>query len=357
MRTLTTVGAAVAISVGMAAGAAGAKDFSGKTIEFIVPAGAGGGLTRQAQLFTKFYARHITGNPTIVIKNMPGAGGARGVNFVYQRGKKDGTTIGWTGINLPGKLAGLPGISYDPAKLGIIAMGGDSTVTLVRSDLAGGVKKPTDISKVNELVTGGIGVGRSLDIYTQMTFDLLGIRIRHIPSYRAQPKIKTALLNNEIQGLTTGNSGYWAFYARDLVKKGIATTLFYHSQFDRITGKLRDLGNRFGDDVRSFPETYRKIKGKEPSGAEWEAYKWYGTFAARALSAYTPPGTPNDTLQELRTAFAKTVQDKELQAQFMKRARAVPSFLIGEKAEEILANYRKISPEALAYLKKIIGTK
>jgi tripartite-type tricarboxylate transporter receptor subunit TctC len=104
---------AIAIIWGTAAPAE-AQYFKGKTIEVIVPAGAGGGLTRNARRFVQNFGKHIAGNPTVIIKNMVGGGGQRGINHVYQNGKKDGTTLMWGPLNLAGIVAGLRGIKYSP---------------------------------------------------------------------------------------------------------------------------------------------------------------------------------------------------------------------------------------------------
>ena len=68
--------------------AANAVDFAGKTIEVIVPSGAGGGLTRNARRFTKNFAKYIPGNPDVIVKNIVG-GADRKVSTTYiKKGKK-----------------------------------------------------------------------------------------------------------------------------------------------------------------------------------------------------------------------------------------------------------------------------
>ena len=93
---------------------AGAQDFSGKTIELIVPAGAGGGLSRQAQRFSKTFSDHIPGKPSIKVRNIVGGGGQKGINFVFNRAKKDGTQMLWGPMNFPGLLFGLKGVQVRP---------------------------------------------------------------------------------------------------------------------------------------------------------------------------------------------------------------------------------------------------
>src|SRR5690242_11337331 len=55
--------------------AAGQADFyKGKTVELIISTGAGGGLDTNGRIVARHLAKHIPGEPTIVPKNMPGAG-------------------------------------------------------------------------------------------------------------------------------------------------------------------------------------------------------------------------------------------------------------------------------------------
>src|SRR3954470_3277067 len=75
--------------------AAGQADFyAGKTIEIVISTGVGGGLDTNARLIARHLGNHIPGHPTIVAKNMPGAGHIRAANYVFHQAPQDGTTIG-----------------------------------------------------------------------------------------------------------------------------------------------------------------------------------------------------------------------------------------------------------------------
>ena len=74
--------------------AAQADFYKGKTVEVIISTGAGGGLDANGRIVARHLGNHIPGNPTIVAKNMPGAGHIRAANYVYSQAPKDGTTIG-----------------------------------------------------------------------------------------------------------------------------------------------------------------------------------------------------------------------------------------------------------------------
>lgn len=73
--------------------AAAADYFAGKTVTLIAGTDVGGGFSLYGRVIGKYLGRHIPGNPTILVKNMPGAGGSTAANYVYRIAPKDGTTI------------------------------------------------------------------------------------------------------------------------------------------------------------------------------------------------------------------------------------------------------------------------
>ena len=76
------------------AASAQADFYKDKTIELIISTGVGGGLDNNARMVARHLPKFIPGRPTIVAKNMPGAGHVRAANYIYNQAPKDGTTIG-----------------------------------------------------------------------------------------------------------------------------------------------------------------------------------------------------------------------------------------------------------------------
>src|ERR1041384_7261740 len=85
-----------ALSLG--ASAASADDISdfyrGKTITLIVTNPPGGGYDLLARTMAPFVSKYMPGNPNVIVQNMPGAGGIRGTNHLFNVAPKDGTVIG-----------------------------------------------------------------------------------------------------------------------------------------------------------------------------------------------------------------------------------------------------------------------
>src|SRR5690242_5817358 len=88
--------------------------YKGKSINWVLSAGAGGGYSQYAHAFAPFFQKHIPGQPNLVIQNMPGAGGIRAMKFFSSVAPKDGSTIGLVHSSVPfAPLFGIKGASFD----------------------------------------------------------------------------------------------------------------------------------------------------------------------------------------------------------------------------------------------------
>src|SRR3990167_465572 len=68
--------------------------YKGKTIRIIVGLSPGGGYDLWARMIARHIGKHIPGQPTVIVDNMPGAGSIIAANHVYKAAKPDGLTIG-----------------------------------------------------------------------------------------------------------------------------------------------------------------------------------------------------------------------------------------------------------------------
>jgi tripartite-type tricarboxylate transporter receptor subunit TctC len=104
VRTLIATLVAVLVLAGLLADAGKAEEFFGKkTITLIAGGNPGGGYDLYARALARHYSRHIPGEPTIIVQNMPGAGSVNLANHLYNRAVRDGTVIG---MIFPGVVVG-----------------------------------------------------------------------------------------------------------------------------------------------------------------------------------------------------------------------------------------------------------
>src|SRR5262245_57157223 len=84
---------AVAGALTVAAPAAAQDFYRGKTITIVVGFSPGGGFDITARALARHIGRHIPGNPTVVVQNMPGAGTLTSVHYLDLGAPKDGTAL------------------------------------------------------------------------------------------------------------------------------------------------------------------------------------------------------------------------------------------------------------------------
>jgi tripartite-type tricarboxylate transporter receptor subunit TctC len=95
-----------------------AEFYKGKTVSMIVGGSPGGGFDTLARAIARHITKHIPGNPNVVPRNMPGAGGLLAMDHLYNVAEKDGSVIALVGNTPPfvplvtGKAA-----RFDPLKM------------------------------------------------------------------------------------------------------------------------------------------------------------------------------------------------------------------------------------------------
>src|SRR4051812_3114489 len=89
--------------------------YAGKTITIIVGYGAGGGYSSYAHILSRYLVRHIPGNPTVIVRQMPGGGSLIAANYIYNVSKPDGLTMGMVNMfNMYGNyMAKTEAVRYD----------------------------------------------------------------------------------------------------------------------------------------------------------------------------------------------------------------------------------------------------
>src|SRR5260370_19890806 len=110
--------------------------FKDKTVTMIIGYAPGGGTDASGRTIAPFIGKHLPGNPTIVVQNVPGADGMTALNYFVQQAKPDGLTITMgasTQIDL--RHAKNPNSRYDPEKFNFVGgVGRGGTVLILRKD-------------------------------------------------------------------------------------------------------------------------------------------------------------------------------------------------------------------------------
>jgi tripartite-type tricarboxylate transporter receptor subunit TctC len=190
-----TLGAALSLAP---ANADSIADFyKGKTITIIASTGVGGPFDITARALAKHMSRHIPGNPTMIVKNMPGGGHVLATNFMYNQAEKDGTYIATVNNSIPLHQAiGGKGVRFDARKFNWLGSTGTSNLLTVAWHTSG-IKSIQDVFK-RELVAGATGVGSGTFIYPNTMNVVLGTRFKIVMGYKSTPQINLAMERGEI---------------------------------------------------------------------------------------------------------------------------------------------------------------
>ena len=102
-----------------AVSAAAGEFYAGKTLEIIVPSGAGAdSYDTLSRLVARHLGRHLAGTPSVIVENMPGAGGIRAANQLYNVVPHDGTVIGMLDESIyQNQLFKVPALKADVTKM------------------------------------------------------------------------------------------------------------------------------------------------------------------------------------------------------------------------------------------------
>ena len=332
---------------------ANADYYTSKTITLISPVPGGSGLDRLTRSFARYWPKHIPGRPKMIVKNMPGGGFAKALNFVYEKARPDGLTLVWSPWKAAGILAGEPGIRFVPEKFVLIGSGQAYYVTLMRADVPPGIKKGADVVKAQTFNVGGRSASVALDVLGNLSMEMIGAKYRFISGYRGMNKINPAFRSNEVQAANSGHIGYHVFFKDTLIKSGEAIALWYHPTFD-IDGNIEPRSGAFPPNVKSFVEVYEEVHGKKPSGPMWEAYKWYSMVpAGMSMSVFAPPGTSEEAVADLRKGHLATTKDPAYVKPLIKRFGAETRWVSLEQGLNVLKTYRNVEPEVLAVFKEM----
>src|SRR4051794_36216222 len=190
----------LAAVTGFAFGQAPEAFYRGRQISLIINSAPGGGYDVYARTFARHFGKHVAGNPLIVAKNLPGAGGILAANTLYANSDHDGLTLGaLANTAVFDSLLGSPGVKYDALKLnwlGSIAKVSSVCATYFTSPI-----KTIADARGREVIVAGAGVGTNSVVVPYVLNTLLGTRFKVIRGYEAGTGLLLATERGETDGI------------------------------------------------------------------------------------------------------------------------------------------------------------
>ena len=278
-----------------------AEFYRGRTVTLIVTSTPSGDYDNRARLVARHMERHIDGQPKIVVQNMPGGGGLRGINHIYRIATRDGTVIGAIDQQAPlAQAFGEKGVEYDLLKSSYLGNTTSSPIVLV-SWHKSSVKTFKDALE-QELVIGATGAGSASVQVPLMINALIGSKFRVVSGYPGGNEIYMAMENGEVEGRATQNWSGWKSQKPDWLR-------------DKKINLLAQAGARKHPELPDVPLLADFARSDE----DRQVLEIYFATADMARPLWVGPDVPADRVAALRKAFDATMTDRD----FIEEARKI----------------------------------
>lgn len=337
---LAGAGASLVAAAGIGKASAAAADvgsfYRGNTLRIVVGYGAGGGFDVYARIVARHIGKHIPGKPSVMVENMPGAGGLVAANALYNARPKDGTVI----AHLLGELALLQILGYPTAKFVankfnyIGAPTPDTPVLVVRKD--------TDITSMQQLrdvakpiLCAGQAPGTNTDDPARV-LSAIGMKLKVVDGYQGTHAMQLAVEQGEMQAACFGWESMKVTWGEELQSKRVIP--------------IGCASSKDYPELKSVPEFL--------SMARNDRERQLIQLGIAAPSRYQrvfmgPPGIPKERVEALRHAFSETMKDPEFLADAGSAKLSVKP-VDGHTLQQLVAETSASSADVKAGLAKTI---
>lgn len=327
-------------------------NFSGETLEFLIPLASGGGTDTWARFIGTELTNYVPGRPGFAPVNEPGGEGISGTNKFARSATTDGTEIlvGTASTVVPWVL-GRSAVKYSFEDLKPLVVNGTGGVIYART--GAGVKNVNDlINRDRPLEFGGISA-TGLDITTLVAFDLLEADVTSTFGFEGRGPVNLALQRGEID-LDYQTTSAYGSAVEGIAKEGKATVLMSFGQLDESGEVVRDPNF---PDVPTVPEAYEQLHGKKPTGEKFEAYKTLlGLTYTYQKGLWVPKETPDKAVTLLRESSEKLGADQEFQNKAAKVLGGYPLVADAGMADRVREAYT-VSSSVRSYVKELLESK
>src|SRR4029450_12961149 len=316
--------------------------FQGKSIRVIRGGQPGDLYDLWTRHIATYLGKHIPGNPSITVQNMPGAGSVIAANFVYNVAKPDGLTLGSLNSAIyMDQLIGRKEVQFDWARFHWIGTP-EQTEWVFVTRRESPYKSIEDIRAATEPPKcGSTGTGSFLYLVPKLMEETLGTKLTMITGYQGGPDVDLAIERGEVQCRAVSTT---AFFGREPYiawgKNGFVRPLTQ-------TGKKREPSLT---DVPTIYELMDQYKAPETGRRLATVILAANVFGRPIL---TPPGVPAERVRILREAWNRTVKDPELLAEAKKRGWPVEP-VTGEELESLAKEVIAQPPEGVQRLKTLL---
>src|SRR6266542_4118752 len=204
-----TILALAALCSSTAASAQSVADFyRGKTLSMVIATSPGGDYDLRARLVARHMRRHIPGEPSVVVRNMPGAVGVQAANWLATVAPRDGTVVHAIMQNMSAYQAlGGSSVEFDTRRFFWVGNTAD-TPNVINSWHTTGIKTIQDVM-TRELLVGAPGTATSSVYYPKALNELVGTKFKIVSGYPGGNDVNLAMERGEVGGRGSNSWASW----------------------------------------------------------------------------------------------------------------------------------------------------
>lgn len=307
--------------------------YRGRTLTLVVPTVGGSSYDVMSRIIARHLVHYIPGQPSIIVRNMPGAGGIAAANSIFRTAPRDGSMLAALQGSVPFEpLMGTPEAEFDPRTM--IWLGSPSSETCVLTVWGQAKAKTIKDIQDSEIAVGSSGVNANPSFYARLLNAVLETKMRLVYGYPGQPDVFLAMEKGEVDGHPCV---FWSALAATrpdwLINHKVNLPLQYGP--DRIA-EIPEVP--FLTDLIARPEDKTLVDS---------------AFAPLALGRpyVLPPEVPTDRVLALRNAMNEMLRDEGFQTEIRTAKLQITGSRTGEQVADLIKRTYEMPPAVLERLK------
>jgi tripartite-type tricarboxylate transporter receptor subunit TctC len=338
---------------------ASAQFYKGQVLTLLVNYGVGGNADTEARVYQRHLKKYIPGEPSIIIRNVPGAGGATAMNQLGMNigSRPDGMTVSYFTTSATQSLIEDPVLKIKIYDFVVISAARGWNLVYARKDIVpGGLQKPSDIVKAKNIFVGGYARGTSHDTRLRMVLEIMGLPYQVVTGFPGTAQLNKAMLQNEVNFTGSSLPGYQTQVIPQIINAGVGMMLFQYPVIG-AAGKPEGNPSLEKKGIETFDKVYAEAFGKPPSGIKWDAFLLMNDISSKMQrGVFLPKGSPDEATAVLRKAFDAVGKDPEFIEDYKKVTGEEPELVKADQIEPLFDRMRNLDPQIKQVLKEAVGT-
>jgi tripartite-type tricarboxylate transporter receptor subunit TctC len=316
--------------------------YKGKEFEIYVGTGESsiGATNQYARAVAQVIGRYLPANPTVVLRLMPGAGGVKAANFVYNIAPQDGTVLGFDSRGFINQaLVGTAGAQFDPTKFQWIGSAATGVSVGAVYSANTDVKTIQDATK-QEVVVGATAPGQDAVLFPVVMNQLIGTKFKVVSGYSSTTEVKLAMQRGEVQGQIGWTWG-------DLNAGDTADWL--------STGKVRVIVQMGLEKSPHIPIDVPLMLDLARNPTDRQLMEVIAGPSATGYPSFVGPGVPMKRVEAIRIAFRKTMADPEFK-EITRQQKLEVDPIDGEYMTKAVQQLYAVPPDVMSRARTLLST-